>query len=135
MNIINSVLRLLLLTLHFLCDNATTKPQTLGTVTITDASAMCNASYGNASLTVSNNKINLYLYNLYPISNITFDMDIKIKTGDAIGYQSLFKRTVDCCKFTSNPMTDPFVNILYEGLKKDKNNKIFGKCPVMPVRF
>lgn len=135
MNIIYIVLRLFLLTLHFQSDNATTKPQILGAVTFTDACATYNASYGNASFTFSNNKINLYLNNFYPIRNVTFDMDIQIRTADVTGYQSFLKRTIDYCKFTSNPLSDPFVNIIYEGLKRDKNNKIFGKCPILPVSF
>lgn len=73
------------------------------------------------------------MYNRNPLRNVTFDMDIKMKTGDAAGYQSHFKRAIDYCKFISNPLSDPFFNVLYEGLRNGKHTKIFGKCPIMPV--
>lgn len=135
MNLICIFLRLLLLILKFQGDNAVTKPQFVGTVVFTSVNSSCNASYGNVSLAISNNKLNLYMYNRYPIWNSSFDMDIKVKMADVTEYKSYFKRSVDYCKFSSNPLSDPFFNIIYEGLRGGQNNKIFGKCPIIPVSF
>lgn len=135
MNIIYRFLRLFLLTLHFQSNEAATKTQSVGAIRFTDASASYNESFGNVSIAVSNNKLNLYFYNRYPLRNVTFDMDINAKTASATEYKSYFKRSLDYCKFSSNPLSDPFIKVIYEGLRKDKNNKILGKCPVMPVSF
>lgn len=133
MNIIFGFLRITLLILQLRCYNAATKAQNIGTILFTDSMCSYNASNVNVSLAISNNNLDIYMYIRSPIRNVTFDMDIKVKSARFNEYKSYFKHSVDYCKFSKNPMSDPFVSIIYEGLRSGNNTKMFGKCPIMPV--
>lgn len=85
----------------------------------------------NFSLWLNESRFSLAGLNQGNVSGVTFVMKLFVSTGGE--FVPFFTKHVDLCEILENPISDPFMGLIYQTVQQNKSNKIMRKCPIVKV--
>lgn len=53
--------------------------------------------------------------------------------GSSNKYHSFMTKSLEICKFLTNPKSDPILNAIWQEVVKDSRHNVALKCPIQPV--
>lgn len=104
------------------------------TLTYTNTTYTSNEN-ANFTAKISDGAISLYLTTFKDLEHIVIDLDVFIKTEDSATFTQLSKTTLDVCRLLGNSGPNIFLSRFLDPVLKNKQNKIFQRCPVKRVTF
>lgn len=90
--------------------------------------------YWNFTVWLNESRVSGIVMAVEKTINVTTDLKLFVNTGSPKGeYVNFFTKHVDFCQVLAYPISDPFVNMIYQTLTVNKNNRLFRKCPIVKV--
>lgn len=87
----------------------------------------------NFTSVVSDGALSIYLTTFKDLEHFVIDLDVFVKTEGSATFSEVKKTTMDVCRLLSNAGSNMFIGRALEPILKNKQNKIFRKCPVKKV--
>lgn len=81
-------------------------------------------------------RMNLTLNLTKQIDQLIFHNDLSVMSLDSppnTKYRNMIKKSLDVCKFISDPSYNPILYPMWQEVVHDKRHKLLRKCPFKPV--
>lgn len=102
-------------------------------VLLSEVFAACNPAYCNVSISANGSLISMSFDIKQRLDNVFINIEVggKSQYGQ---YHTLTNKTMVLCEFIHDRMKNPFIGMIYDWILKNKQNRMFTSCPLMPVR-
>lgn len=127
-------MNLFLFFLVFLVTQIECKNENQNEIIFTDTITTFDQNYLNLSVTLENSTINILMKSNKIIDQAQLEYQLKYRDNKN-ALITILDKQMDFCNFLILPITDPLLNLVYVTIINNKKNKIFRKCPILPVRL
>lgn len=103
------------------------------TLTYTNSTYSYDKEIANFTAIVNDGALSLYLTTFKDLEHFVIDLDVFVKTEESARFSEVSKTTMDICKLLENAGSNIFISRFLDPILKNKQNRIFRKCPVRKV--